>query len=658
MQLPLRRVAGTFHLLILLALCGAVAPVAAQTAAPFFGSAISVGLTQGGENYTGATATDTQGNVYVTGVFAGRLAIGTQIFNSRASHFDVFVAKYDASGNNLWAVSAGGDSDDRAYGLALDGSGNVYISGSHATAAYFGAITLPNAVGQPGSTWYSDAFVAKLDAAGNWLWATHGGGSDDDYGTDLAIDATGTIVLVGGFNSPTATFGAVQLTKASAVGFTPDIFVARLNASGAWLSATAVGGTGYEEVGSVALDAAGNAYVCGSFGSPSIAFGGIVLTNANPNSGTTPATSDLFVAKLTSAGTWQWATRAGGLSYDRANAIAVDAAGRAYITGGFGNGTTAFGATSLTNTGTSVTLDVFVAALDDAGAWRWAQAAGGTDGEAAVALALTSTNEVVITGEFLSRSIQFGPTALVNTSAADKSDAFVAKLDASGGWQWALGTSGAGDESGLALTFAPDGSIGVVGNYWGPAMFGSTTLAGNAVFSNVFLARVYESGPLTITALLPNSGAPGRNVTVSGTGFVGVTAVLFNGLPAASFAVQSATQLTAVVPVGATAGPVSVRTAAGTGNSTTVFTPTALGAATAAGRSFGISPNPASAYVLVPVQLAGSQVQLLDAMGRVARETTVSAAGAVSVLGLAPGLYTLRATDTQGHLPAARVVVE
>ncbi|MCC3155400.1 T9SS type A sorting domain-containing protein [Hymenobacter sp. BT770] len=659
MQLPLLRSAGTFRLLALLALCWVVGPVAAQQAAPFFSSAISVGLTQGGESYAGATATDAQGNVYITGTFAGTLTIGGQTFTSRASHFDLFVAKYDAFGNNLWAVSAGGDSDDRANGLVLDASGNVYISGSHATEATFGTITLPNAVGQPGATWYSDAFVAKLDGAGHWLWATHAGGSGDDYGTDLAIDANGTLVLAGGFDSPTATFGAVQLTKASSVSFTPDLFVARLSATGAWLGVTAIGGTGAEEMGGVALDAAGNAYVCGAFTSPTIAFGSTVLSNANPSPGTTPATSDLFVAKLTPAGTWQWATRAGGTSYDRAAGIAVDATGRAYITGGFGNGTTAFGPTSLTNSGTANTLDVFVAALDAAGAWRWATQAGGPDAEAAMALALTAADEVVITGEFLSRSAQFGPLTLANTSAASQSDAFLAKLDAAGAWQWALGTSGTGDESGTALILDPYGGIGVLGIYWGPATFGSTTLAGNAIFSNVFLAKIYESGPLAITALAPSSGAPGQTVTVTGSGFVSVTAVLFNGTPAASFAVQSTTRLTAVAPTGATAGPVSVRTAGGTGSSATVFTPTtALSAAAAGSRLFTISPNPASTYIRVPGQPAGTRVQLLDALGRVAREITISADAQVSVLGLAPGLYTLRATNAQGRPVLGRVLVQ
>ncbi len=660
MPMSFLRFAGPVRLLTVLALCGAAGPVAAQQAAPFFSTTMPVGLTQGGESYAGATAIDAQGNVYVTGVFAGKFVIGGQTFVSRASHFDVFVAKYDASGNTLWAVSAGGESDDRAYGLALDAGGNVYISGSYSTEAAFGPVTLPPAVGQPGSTWLSDVFVAKLDGAGNWLWATHAGGADNDYGTDVAVDAAGTIVLGGGFNSPTATFGAVQLTKAGSGGFAPDLFVARLSANGTWLSALAIGGTGAEEMGGLALDAAGNVYVCGAFSSPALAFGGVVLANANPSPGTGPATTDLFAAKLAPTGTWQWATQAGSASDDRAAGIAVDATGRAYIAGGFGPGATAFGATSLTNAGTANTLDVFVAALDASGAWRWAAQAGGTDGEAATALALTATNEVVVTGEFLSRRAQFGAGALGNTSAAGRSDAFVARLDAAGAWQWALGTDGAGDESGTALALAPDGGVEVLGIYWGPASFGPTTLAGNAVFSNVFLAKVSEAAPLAVTALTPSSGAPGQSVAVTGAGFVGVTAVLFNGTPAASFAVQSSTRLTAVVPAGVTTGAVSVRTGVGTGSSPTPFQATALAAAPAAAAGSGIIsyPNPATDWVQLLNLPTGTRVLLLDGLGRVVRQTTVSATAQVSVKGLVPGLYTLRAADAQGRPFTRRVAVD
>lgn len=646
---PLLRSGPLRRFLILLALgWAALAPAQAQT--PFFNATVSVGSAQGqGESWVNATATDAQGNVYVTGQFAGRISFGSQQFTARLSQFDVFVAKYDAAGNYVWAVTGGGDAADYARGLALDASGNVYITGTYATEAHFGAVVLPDAAAQTGSQPRFDVFVAKLDAAGNWLWATHGGGLDDESGAALALDASGNVVLVGDFFSTTATFGATQLANAvtiphvPGVSYTSDIFMARLAPNGNWLNAAAIGGPGTELATGLALDAAGNAYLCGSFSSATIGLGSTTLTNADPN------TSDAFTAKLTPAGTWLWAARAGGTGADRAQGIAVDASGLVYLTGGFGSSTAAFGSTTLLNAGASPNLDIFVASLDASGAWRWATRAGGADGDGSSAVAVLPTGGVIVTGEFLSRSAQFGATTLTNSSGANKSDAYIARLDAAGAWQWALATTGPEDESAQAVTIAPDGGACVVGNYAGQARFGPTTLTTTTYFANGFLTKVYDNVLLRVTSLAPSSGAPGQTVTITGSGFVGATAVLFNGTPAASFAVQSGTQLTAVVPAGATTGPISVQTGAGTASSPTPFQPTVLSAASGAREAAPLQvwPNPVGSAESLQLQLADApaaptRFELRNVLGQVVRAAQFSGrATNLPLRGLAPGVYQL-----------------
>jgi len=327
-----------------------------------------------------------------------------------------------------------------------------------------------------------------------------------------------------------------------------------------------------------------------------------------------------------------------------------------FVTGGF-SGSAAFGGTTLASQGTA--FDIYVASLDAAGTWRWASRAGGTGPDAGSDLALDETGRPVITGEFLSSSAQFGAASLALSGTQGQSDAFVAKLDAAGAWQWALGSSGAVEEIGHALALDVDGSLYLSGTCLGAGQFGPTTLPGTQPFSKVFLTKVYDKGPLAVVGTLaPSSGAPGQTVTVIGSGFVSVTAVLFNGRPAGSFAVQSATQLTAVVPTGTTAGPVSVRTATGTITSAMAFTPTALSAATARTSGLALHPNPATSYVLLASLAPGSPVQLVDVLGRVAHEMVVSAAGDISVRGVAPGHYLLCATDARGRPVAGHVVVE
>lgn len=637
------RLAGLSGLLLVLTIGSG------RAQAPFFGPILVVGNgASGAETYAGRTATDAQGNVYVVGTFGGRLLFGTQPLNSRLSNLDVLVVKYDAVGNYQWAVSAGGDLPDHGTGLALDASGNVYLTGTYASPAQFGAIALPAPAGR------ADVFVAKLDPAGNWLWAINGGGPADDYSAALAVDAAGTLTVAGSFGGASATFGAASLANPSSGTAAQAGFVARLSLGGNWLTANAIVGLGTTVPTGVVLDAAGSAYVCGSFAGASVAFGSTTLPNANANASTT----DSFVAKLTPAGSWQWATRGGGPGNDRAQALVVDGSGLVYLTGGF-SGSAAFGATTLASQGTA--SDIYVAALDATGAWRWATRAGGSDDEAGSDLALDGTGRLVITGEFFSPSAQFGPTSLALSGTQGQSDAFIAKLDAAGTWQWALGSSGAGEEIGHALALDIDGGMYLMGTYLGAGQLGTIPLPGTQPVNKVFLTKVYDKGPLAVVnTLVPGTGVPGQTVAITGSGFVGVTAVLFNGRLAASFAVQSPTQLTAVVPAGVTTGPVSVRTAAGTGISQTVFTPTALSSAVATAHpgALSFSPNPATHAIFIPGLPAGTRVQLLDALGRVARETIGSVVGEVSVLGLVPGLYTLRVIDAQGFPQLGRVLIE
>lgn len=618
-------------------------PRLASAQIPYFGSTISVGTTQGGETSPGLTATDAQGNVYVTGSFAGTLAIGNQRLVSYQSHYDVFVAKLDAAGNYLWvaqAVSA------KVYGLALDGDGNVYITGSSSSATTFGSLPITAPAGQS-----AGLYVAKLSSGGAWLWAS-GGGSESDYGIGLAVTSAGTATVVGGFAGGSATFGTIQVRGISSGSFSHDLFVARLDAAGHWLSAVGAGGVGNDAAHTVALDATGNAYVAGSFASPDLQLGGATL--ANP----TPGSSAAFVAKLTAAGAWQWATAVGGTGATGSEiwGLALDPAGRTYVTGSYGGTTATFGGFTLPNQGPVPTHDAFVASLDAAGAWRWATAAGGTGMNTGVGIAVDEAGQATVTGSFLDPAMRFGATTLTNLSTTD-GDLFVARLDAAGNWRWALSVDSPLEQAGQSVALAADGAALVAGAYWGQPTFGPTTLAGNNVFANVFLTRIYDNLPAlaSIVALAPASGTPGQVVALSGTGFVDVRAVLFNGTPAASFTVQSPTRLAATVPAGATAGPVSVRTGAGLASSTASFQPLALAAALfAQAAGLLVWPNPIAAASDTPLRLrlpdalllpaaAVTRLELRNALGQLVRQARFSGSTTtLAVPGLAPGLYQLR----------------
>ena len=267
-------------------------------------------------------AVDGAGNAYVTGYFQDTATFGSHSLSSDGGK-DIFVAKLSPNGNWLWAVKAGGTYNDEGHGIAVDGAGNTYVTGVFRGAATFGTHTL-SAGGDSG------VFVAKLDPDGIWVWATNaynGVKTSSSCGRDIALDGAGNIYVTGYFTG-TVTFGSRTLTSISS---SIDIFIAKLDASGNWLWAVKAGGASEDEAYEIAVDGAGNAYVTGYF-EGTATFGSQTLTTSN---------ADLFVAKLGPSGNWLWAVKSGGASSAMGHSIAVDGAGNAYVTGDF-SGTITF----------------------------------------------------------------------------------------------------------------------------------------------------------------------------------------------------------------------------------------------------------------------------------------------------------------------------
>jgi len=164
--------------------------------------------------------TDANGNSYITGNFDGSITFGSTTLTYTGSFGnDIFIVKYDGAGNVLWAKSAGGSLDESSNSISTDANGNSYITGRfYSSTITFGSDTLTNA----GT---DDIFVVKYDGAGNVLWAKSAGGTEDDHGWSISLDANGNSYITGGFASPIITFGSTTLTNAGDW----DIFVVKLD---------------------------------------------------------------------------------------------------------------------------------------------------------------------------------------------------------------------------------------------------------------------------------------------------------------------------------------------------------------------------------------------------------------------------------------------
>jgi len=377
------------------------------------------------EDWSYNIAVDVSGNSYITGYFKGSATFGSTNLTSKGC-IDIFIAKLDSSGNWLWAKKAGGTDWDGGLGIAVDASGNSYVTGYFADSAIFGSTTLTGNEGD-------NIFVAKLDSNGNWLWVKKAGGTGYDGGLGIEVDASGNSYVTGDF-SGTVTFGSTTLTSRG----NSDIFVAKLDSSGNWLWAKKAGGKGYDKGHGIAVDAVNNIYVTGIF-EGSATFGSTTLINKSSE-----YYYDIFIAKLDSSGNWLWAQNAGGTGSDWGNGIAVDASGNSYVTGYFDSDAT-FGSTTLTNNGG---YDIFVAKLDSSGNWLWAKNAGGTGTDWGNGIAVDASGNSYVTGYFQSTAT-FGDITLTSNGGAD---IFITKLDHSGNWLWAKNAGGTGGEgNGIAI---------------------------------------------------------------------------------------------------------------------------------------------------------------------------------------------------------------
>jgi len=363
----------------------------------------------------------------------------------------------------LWARGAGGANSDEGISIATDNQGNQYVTGAFEGTATFGSQIFT-------SNGSCDIFVAKLDPNGNWLWVVQVGGTGPDWGAGITLDGAGSAYVTGSFRG-TVSFGSHTLT--AYVNYN-DIFVAKLDSNGNWLWAAKASGEYTEYGASIAVDGWGNTYVTGMFDS-TITFDRHTMT--------TNGARDIFIAKLSPSGTWLWAVNAGGGSWDEGYDIDVDVEGNAFVAGYF-NGTATFGSQTLTSGGG---IDIFVAKLNSNGNWLWAVQAGGTAGDVGYGIALDSSGNAYVTGYF-NRTATFGSHSLA-VSGYD-SDIFVAKLDPSGNWLWAVRAGGTKPDVGYRI--AVDGSdIAYVTGYYNNtgATFGSHSLPPNG-YRDIFVAKL------------------------------------------------------------------------------------------------------------------------------------------------------------------------
>jgi hypothetical protein len=276
-------------------------------------------------------AVDSSGYMYLTGATSslGLSKFPTTpgaMFTQNQGMQDAFVTKINPNGTPLvYSTYLGGANDDYGAGIAVDSTGNVYLTGYTRSTNF----PIPNAIDSTLSG-SQDAFIAKLNPGGSaFIYSTYLGGEVDEAGTGLAIDTSQNVYVIGNTNS--GAFPVVNATTQPAyAGGAHDVFVAKLNASGSsYEYATYLGGTGDDIGTAIEADESGNAYVTGTTDS-------FDFPRANARQPTYGGGAhDVFVTKFNTDGQQRvFSTYHGGASDDVGFGIAVDGSGNVYVTGG------------------------------------------------------------------------------------------------------------------------------------------------------------------------------------------------------------------------------------------------------------------------------------------------------------------------------------
>ena len=536
----------------------------------------------------------------------------------------------------------------QVYATAADASGNVYLAGTFDSAVTFGATTLLS----EGS---GDIFVAKWSSTtGRFVWAQRAGSFGSERATGIAV-SDNSVFIVGDFSSPTLRIGGSSIANTSTNNTYPDIFIAKLTDAGntgsfSW--ARQAGGDRFDLAPAIAVSGS-SVYIAGYYDSATISFGSnITLSNYYSLApGSTTPSDDIFVAKLSDAGstgTFDWATRAGGIGNEEAYGLATNGTS-VYVVGSFTSSVFNFGAVRLTNSGAG-NEDAVFGKLNTAGSIIWALTAGGSGPDIATAVAATG-NDLFVTGFFGSNPASFGSTALATVGASDAFVAKVADAGPSATFSWAQRAGGSGLDTPRAITTSGT-DVYVTGYFNSPtASFGANTLT--------------------------NVAAPGTNsydifvCALTSTGsFAAATQA---GSPANDFAVGTAASGSTIYIVGDVALPASFGAITlPQGNDSRASFLAALGtpalAATAPHPPTAVVlyPNPSqhSSQVIVPAQHGQGNVwfTLTDGLGRVvhrhsARSTATGLRYTLPLDGLRPGVYLLQVQTEHGQ-QVRRLVVE
>ncbi|MDQ3050608.1 MAG: T9SS type A sorting domain-containing protein [Bacteroidota bacterium] len=396
------------------------------------------GKTSNANNIT--MARDAGGAVYLLGEFVGTRTFDSYSLTSSGTS-SIFVAKYSASGNCLWAVKGGYNFSSAGAGRITVNGSAVYITGTFTNFFEMGSL----AVISNGS---NDVYIASLNTSdGSPIWLEKAGSASEDFGVGICNASTGGVYICGTFTG-TSAFGTNTIATTSAID--NDIFYAHYNASGVCTWAKRMGGPEYDKAFFIKETPTGDLVLTGSYEGQA-QFGSVYLQSAGY--------ADYFLVKTNSSGIVTWAVSGGGDNTDIGHAVSFDPAGNIYSTG-FIADTAVFGSITLLN---ALNVNILLTKHNSAGVCQWARTAGNINSDVAYDIVTDAGGSSYITG-YVTGDADFSGTTLVGVIIQD---GFVAKYDNAGNLRWVTKVGGVNTETGKAIHLDSNGYCFIAGDFDG-----------------------------------------------------------------------------------------------------------------------------------------------------------------------------------------------
>ena len=413
-------------------------------------------LGSSGEDVAIGVAVDSSGNIYVTGYTDGGLD-----GNSSSGKKDFFLIKYNSSGTKEWTKQEGSSGDDYAYGVAVDSSDNIYVTG----------YTDKKLHGNNNSGRF-DMFLVKYNSSGARQWTKQLGTSNNEYASAIATDSSDNIYVTGmtwgGLDGSTKPSYCMGSGTVKAFNECTDIFLVKYNSSGTkqWVKQLEGSSKSFDNAQGLAVDSSDNIYVAG-------------FTNGGLDGNTSSGKHDILLVKYNSSGSKQWLQQFGSSNNDMGLEVNVDSKGNIYVTG-----YTEGGLDGKTNSGER---DIFLVKYNSSGTKQWTQQLGTPTFEEGNGVAVDSSDNIYVSGWTRGKLDIY----------AGGDDAIVLKYNSSGTKQWtrqfgapsfleksrynSSSQMSSSDDKGIGVAVDSSGNIYVTGNTEG-GMDGNTSSGDMDIF--------------------------------------------------------------------------------------------------------------------------------------------------------------------------------